>query len=43
MKPLIVSGGVAIGLALPFLAFGAIILTLAAVDVEAQRLGVGTD
>lgn len=43
MKTTVAIIGTALGLALPFLAFGAIILTLAAVDVEAQRLGVGAD
>lgn len=43
MKLTAVIIGLTLGLALPFLAFGAIILTLAAVDVEAQRLGVGTE
>lgn len=43
MKPLIAIGGAALGLAVPFLAFGAIILTLAAVDVEATRLSIGQD
>lgn len=43
MKLIAIIIGIALGLAAPFLAFGAIILTLAAVDVEAQRLGVGAD
>lgn len=43
MKPLLVAGGVVIGLTVPVALFTLTILTLAAVDVEASRLGIGQD
>lgn len=43
MKPLIVTSGIVIGLAAPFLLFGLIILGLSLADVAAQVAGVGTE
>lgn len=43
MKPLVVIGGIVIGLAAPFLLFGLIILGLSLADVATQVAGVGTE
>lgn len=42
MRPLVVIGGIALGLAAPFLLFGLIVLGLSLADVAAQVAGVGT-
>ena len=43
MKLIAIIAGITLGLAAPFLRSAAIILGLAAVDVDAQPLGVGTE
>lgn len=43
MRPLVAILGAACGLAAPVLLFGATLALLSAIDVEATRLGVGTD